>query len=156
MMAEAMLNDTPVIATNWSSNTEFMNEKVACMVDYKFTELEKDCPPYKKGAVWADPDVKEAAKFMRKLYSDKVFYNQLAKDAKAFVSKKLGPPYKKGAVWADPDVKEAAKFMRKLYSDKVFYNQLAKDAKAFVSKKLGMAQAVSLIESRIEKIYKKD
>jgi len=46
--------------------------------------------------------------------------------------------------------------MRKLYSDKVFYNQLAKDAKAFVSKKLGMAQAVSLIESRIEKIYKKD
>lgn len=109
VMAEAMLNDTPVIATNWSSNTEFMNEKVACMVDYKFTELEKDCPPYKKGAVWADPDVKEAAKFMRKLYSDKVFYNQLAKDAKAFVSKKLG-----------------------------------------------MAQAVSLIESRIEKIYKKD
>lgn len=109
VMAEAMLNDTPVIATNWSSNTEFMNEKVACMVDYKFTELEKDCPPYKKGAVWADPDVKEAAKFMRKLYSDKVFYNQLAKDAKAFVSKKLG-----------------------------------------------MAQAVSLIESCIEKIYKKD
>ncbi len=42
VMAEAMLNDTPVIATNWSSNTEFMNEKVACMVDYKFTELEKD------------------------------------------------------------------------------------------------------------------
>lgn len=109
VMAEAMLNGTPVIATNWSSNTEFMNEKVACMVDYKFTRLENDCPPYKKGAVWADPDIVQAASFMNKLYSDRTFYNKLSCDAKGFISEKLG-----------------------------------------------MGQAVSLIEERIEKIYKKD
>lgn len=109
VMAEAMLNGTPVIATNWSSNTEFMNENVACMVDYKFTKLENDCPPYKKGAVWADPDVCQAAAFMKKLYSDRDFYHQLSDDARAFISEKLG-----------------------------------------------MAKAVSLIEKRIEKIYKKD
>lgn len=109
VMAEAMLNSTPVIATNWSSNTEFMNENVACMVDYKFTKLEKDCPPYKKGAVWAEPDVAKAAVFMKRLYSDHDFYHQLSDDAKAFISEKLG-----------------------------------------------MEKAVSLIEERIEKIYKED
>lgn len=49
-MAEAMIVGTPVIATNWSSNTEFMNPDVACMVDCSFVELKKDSPPYKKGA----------------------------------------------------------------------------------------------------------
>ena len=48
VMAEAMIVGTPVIATNWSSNTEFMNSDVACMVDCNFVSLEKDSPPYKK------------------------------------------------------------------------------------------------------------
>jgi len=34
ILAEAMALGTPVIATNYSANTEFMNSDVACMVDY--------------------------------------------------------------------------------------------------------------------------
>lgn len=90
VMAEAMLNGRPVIATNWSSNTEFMNKDVACMVDYTFTTLQQDCPPYKKGARWADPDVDQAVKYMQKLYSDESYYNQLCNKARTYISGKLG------------------------------------------------------------------
>ncbi len=89
VMAEAMIVGTPVIATNWSSNTEFMDNNVACMVDCGFTKLEKDCPPYKKGAVWADPDIRMAAGYMRKLYKDKNFYEKIRRSAKLYINEKL-------------------------------------------------------------------
>ena len=34
VMAESMYVGTPVIATDWSGNTEFMNSDTACMVGY--------------------------------------------------------------------------------------------------------------------------
>ena len=89
VMAEAMLNGTPSIATNWSSNTEFMNDDVACMVNYDFVTLKKDCPPYKAGAVWADPNEDTAAKYMKKLYEDPDFYNRKADAAKIYIKEKL-------------------------------------------------------------------
>lgn len=81
VLAEAMLVGTPTIATNWSANTEFMNKDVACMVDYKMIEIEKDMPPFKKGYKWADADIDEAASFMKKLYEDQEFYEKIKKNA---------------------------------------------------------------------------
>lgn len=89
VMAEAMIAGTPVIATNWSSNTEFMNSNVACMVDCDFVSLKKDSPPYKKGSVWAEPDIDMAARYMRKLYRDPEFYNKLKREARAYILEKL-------------------------------------------------------------------
>ena len=89
VMAEAMLNGTPCIATNWSSNTEFMNEEVACMVDYEFVTLKKSVPPYEKGIRWANANVEHAAFYMKKLYQDREFYNQLADKAQKYVAEKL-------------------------------------------------------------------
>jgi len=48
-LAEAMLLGTPVIATAWSANMEFMNEDVACLVPAEIVELQEDHPPYHKG-----------------------------------------------------------------------------------------------------------
>lgn len=45
VMAEAMELGTAVIATDWSANTEFMNEDVACMVPAEVVELDHDSPP---------------------------------------------------------------------------------------------------------------
>lgn len=90
VMAEAMLNGTPCIATNWSSNTEFMNHDVACMVDYTFTTLKKNTPPYRKGVRWADADVDMAAEYMKRLVEDKEYYNQLKEDGKEYIETKLG------------------------------------------------------------------
>ena len=83
VMAEAMLLGTPTIATNWSANTEFMNDTVACMVPAQIIELEHDLYPYHKGNHWADPDEDVAAQQMRKLYDDRQLCNQLAKRALA-------------------------------------------------------------------------
>ncbi len=90
VLAEAMYLGTPTIATNWSANTEFMNSDVACMVDYELTEIKETIGPFKKGQKWAEPDVKQAAQYMQKLYSDKAFYDKMAEDAKVYVREKLG------------------------------------------------------------------
>ena len=59
------------------------------MVDCGFVTLEKDSPPYKKGAVWADPDVDQAARYMRKLYKNPEYYSKLQKDAQNYILEKL-------------------------------------------------------------------
>lgn len=95
VMAEAMYVGTPVIATNWSGNTEFMNSETACMVGYDMIELDKDYEPFKKGNVWADAHVDEAADYMRKLYEDKAFYKKIADNGQQFAKEHLA--YKRSA-----------------------------------------------------------
>src|SRR3990172_7665696 len=48
-LAEAMYLGKPVIATGYSSNTDFMNVNNSFLVKYSLVELEKDIGPYKKG-----------------------------------------------------------------------------------------------------------
>lgn len=90
VMAEAMLNGTVCIATNWSSNTEFMNPDVACMVDYEFTVLKKTQGTYKKGAKWAEANIDTAAAYMKRLLEDRAYYEGLSKAAKEYTAVKLG------------------------------------------------------------------
>jgi len=60
----------PVIATGWSGNMEFMDEENSLLVRFRMTEITKDAGPYKKGQVWADPDLNHAAELMRRIVSD--------------------------------------------------------------------------------------
>ena len=95
VMAEAMYLGTPVIATNWSGNTEFMNNDTACMVGYDLIELDKDYDVFKKGNVWADAHVDEAADYMKRLYEDNVFYNKIASNGQSYAKEHLA--YKRSA-----------------------------------------------------------
>ena len=88
VMAEAMLNGTPCIATNWSANTEFMNADVACMVYYTLVTLNHEVGPYKQGSHWAEPDVVQAAEYMQKLFGDREYGRQMAEKAKAFIEER--------------------------------------------------------------------
>ena len=90
VMSEAMLLGTPVIATNWSSNTEFMDKSVSCMVDYTLIENPKKEGLYRKGGVWAEPEYQQAANYMRKLAEDKEYCGLIGRKAKQFVGEKLG------------------------------------------------------------------
>lgn len=90
VLAEAMLNKTPTIATNWSANTEFMNSDVACMVDYDLVELDHQIGPYPRGARWAEADICHAAEYMVKLYEDRAFAATMAEKACDYICTKLG------------------------------------------------------------------
>lgn len=90
VMAESMLLKTACIATNWSSNTEFMNEDVACMVQYKLIQFRKGEGSYADGGTWADADVGETAKYMKKLKNDAVFYEQMVNKAYDHITTVLG------------------------------------------------------------------
>ncbi len=69
-IAEAMSMGKPVIATDYSGNTDFMNVTNSYPVRYELVELEEDCGPYKKGNVWAEPDVEHAAYLMRRVFEN--------------------------------------------------------------------------------------
>jgi glycosyltransferase involved in cell wall biosynthesis len=64
-IAESMSRGTPVIATAYSGNMDFMTPANSLLVKYHLVELERDHGPYRKGNVWADPDPEHAAELMR-------------------------------------------------------------------------------------------
>ncbi len=80
-MAEAMSLGKPVIATNYSGNLEFMNEKNSMLVRYTKTKLKNDSYLYTKNEAWAEPDVSHAAQLMKKIKDDNVFREKIAKEA---------------------------------------------------------------------------
>lgn len=90
ILAESMLLGTPVIATNYSANTEFMNEEISCLVDCRLIKLENDCWPYEKGSRWADPDIDMAAGYMKRLLEDREYYDYIASAAQRHVQTVLG------------------------------------------------------------------
>ncbi len=59
-LAEAMQLKIPVVATGWSSNTDFMTINNSYLIKYDLVELKKAHGPYPKGAKWAEPDVSHA------------------------------------------------------------------------------------------------
>lgn len=89
VMAEAMLNETVCIATDWSSNTEFMNNEVACMVPCRMVAIEQGDTQYRTGYHWAEPDISAAANYMKQLYQDSDYRKQKAQLAKAYLKDKL-------------------------------------------------------------------
>lgn len=64
-VAEAMVRGMPVIATNYSGTTEFFDDSVGWSIPYRLVEVGPGSHPYHADAVWADPDLDEAAKAMR-------------------------------------------------------------------------------------------
>ncbi|MBN1954764.1 MAG: glycosyltransferase [Anaerolineae bacterium] len=67
-IAEAMCLGKPVIATDYSGNTDYMNVANSYPVAYRLVELEQDCGPYQQGERWADPDLDHAAAQMRHVF----------------------------------------------------------------------------------------
>lgn len=85
MLAEAMYLGTATIATNWSANTEFMNRDVACLVDYKLVQIGRNLGPYHKKQRWAEPDLDQAAAYMKRLVNDQDFSRELAAHAAGYI-----------------------------------------------------------------------
>ncbi|GHU64135.1 hypothetical protein AGMMS49983_09230 [Clostridia bacterium] len=80
--AEAMYFGKPVILTNWSGNTEYMTPENCCPVGYKMMPIGEGDPVYPANGEWADPDVEQAAEYMRRLASDPEYYSEISRNAK--------------------------------------------------------------------------
>jgi glycosyltransferase involved in cell wall biosynthesis len=89
--AEAMFLGKPVIATNWSGNTDFMTPENSCCVDFKLVPVKPGLLHYKPGHLWADADVSHAAHWMKKLASDHIYYNKISLNARATISHDFSP-----------------------------------------------------------------
>ncbi len=77
--AEAMLLGKPVIATNWSGNTDFMNEQNSCLVEYTFVNVKDGYYNMlfenRVKLRYAEANIDHATKYMQRLYQDKEYYN---------------------------------------------------------------------------------
>ncbi|WP_219871627.1 glycosyltransferase family 4 protein [Paenibacillus oenotherae] len=69
-MAEAMAMGKPVIGTNWSGNTAFMDAINSCPIQYQLVPVGQQIGPYEAHQLWAEPDIEHAAYWMRTLLSD--------------------------------------------------------------------------------------
>ncbi len=90
-VAEMMALGKPVISTNWSATSEFVNEHNGCPVDWKLKELEANVGPYTKGQVWADADTDNAALWMQKVVSDDSFRVDISRKGKQFIRTHFDP-----------------------------------------------------------------
>ena len=72
VLAEAMLRGKPVVATGWSGNLDFMDEKSAALIGYDLVPVADASGIYKPltGAFWAEPDIEHAASWLRRLGDD--------------------------------------------------------------------------------------
>ena len=90
-VAEAMFLGKPVISTDWSATTEFVNAANGCPVQYKLVTLDRDYGPYARGQTWADADVGHAAHWMKKLVEDAGLRSRLGTQAAADIRRLFSP-----------------------------------------------------------------
>ena len=84
-IAQSMLLGKPVIATNYSGNTDFTKPNNSCLVDYNLIEVKEGEYPFCKGQVWADPNIDQASNYMRRLVEDESYRNAVAQSGFSYI-----------------------------------------------------------------------
>jgi glycosyltransferase involved in cell wall biosynthesis len=69
-LAEAMGAGTPVIATGWSGNLNFMTEENSWLVGYDLVDIPRTVRHYGGLGQWAEPSVDHAAKLIRNVFDN--------------------------------------------------------------------------------------
>jgi len=89
-MAEAMALGTPVVATAFSGNLDFMDDSTALLVPAGRTAVEDPQGVY-AGQAWAEPDLAAAAAALTRLRFDPALGRRLAAAARIRVAEQLSP-----------------------------------------------------------------
>jgi glycosyltransferase involved in cell wall biosynthesis len=80
-MAEAMAAGTPVVATGYSGNLDFMDDRSALLVPYELVEVGPG-RHYPAHGHWASPDLDVAAQHLRAVRDDPALRDRLVRGAK--------------------------------------------------------------------------
>jgi len=88
---EAMACGLPVIATNYSGQTEFMDEKLCFPVDVDHMEVAEEAPfiSAREGSEWAVPSLESLRKQMRAVYDNQEHAKAVGKRASKHVLEKF-------------------------------------------------------------------
>lgn len=87
LLAEAMAAAKPVIATGWSGNLDFMTPDCSVLVDVTFVPIVDPQHVYDRcEALWAEPDIDQAAKALRRLLDDSAARKRMGLAARAHVA----------------------------------------------------------------------
>lgn len=90
-LAECMALGKPVIGTGWSGNLDFMDQQNSCLVDYTLVRVEDGQYDGAEGAMWAAPDVTQAAAAMRGLVNDPGRAEEMGRSAASTIKTLLSP-----------------------------------------------------------------
>lgn len=90
-VAECMYLGKPVISTDWSATAEYVTPETGCPVRCRLAAIERSYGPYTKGQLWAEPDVAHAAKWMNRLFSDRLLAQTLGAAGQRAIEKKFAP-----------------------------------------------------------------
>jgi glycosyltransferase involved in cell wall biosynthesis len=99
-LAEAMYLGKPTVATNYSGNTEFMNENNSYLVDYELGSIENPDVNFCSRTVWANPIMEDAVLQLRNVYDNAELRLEKALNAKQFIEQKLSF-YSVGSIMKD-------------------------------------------------------
>ncbi len=89
--AEAMYLGRPVIATNWSGNTDFMRPDNSLPVDYQLVRIQRDVGAFSAGQMWAEPDVEHAAWLLRRIVEDEPWRARISRQAAQTIREDYSP-----------------------------------------------------------------
>lgn len=82
-MAECMLLGKPVVATAYSGNLAFMDADNSCLVGYSLVPVTEGEYPAWQDQYWAEPDIDQAAAYLRTLADDPAYARQVGEKARA-------------------------------------------------------------------------
>ena len=102
VIAEAMSLGVPVIATGWSANTEFMPDACTWKVGYRMIPVNDDYQHGNADHRWADPDIEEAAGFLKEIFENPGMSHEKAKQAMHYIHEE----------WS---IQKSAEYMRERY-----------------------------------------
>jgi glycosyltransferase involved in cell wall biosynthesis len=89
--AEAMSLGKPAILTNWSGNVDYMTANNCIAIDYQLVPIERDHGYYRVGQCWADPDVEQAAHWMKRVARDPDLAARIGSHAQETIRREYSP-----------------------------------------------------------------
>lgn len=88
VLAEAMYLGKPVIATGYSGNLDFMDRANSILIGYKMVPIIDPQKIYtRRNQMWAEPDVEEAAEWLKRLADDPDLRADIGRQARESVQR---------------------------------------------------------------------
>ncbi len=90
-IAEAMTLGKPVIATAYSGNVDFMTPETSHMIGCRLVPVGPGNDPYPPEALWAEPDLEQAAAAMRAVFDDPAAAREMGERARLDLAMRFSP-----------------------------------------------------------------